>query len=237
MTGTKTITIPFWATLLTILGVIILCSLGTWQLQRLAWKNELITKLENSYNASGKNVLDLDTINSGDLPYGRVKGQLLTPKGLFLGYETREINGLNQPGKILITPLKTESGNILIQMGWWPLSQSNRSIYKGYRGEEIWLEGLIKKPSWNVFTPDNDPPSDIWYKIDTEQIAEAKNIENLYPFILVADKASPGFSEIYPNNERWEPNNNHAQYALFWFTLAGALIIIYWLRFIRKTEN
>ena len=76
--------------------------------------------------------------------------------------------------------------------------------------------------------------NDIWYRPDIFQIATEKDLKNPIPFMMYADSASQKFDAQFPNNTRWQPNNNHAQYALFWFSLAGALIVIYVLRFLKK---
>ena len=55
MTGTKQIKISFWATIFIALGVVVLCTLGTWQLQRLAWKEDIMAKLDAAYDNPIKN--------------------------------------------------------------------------------------------------------------------------------------------------------------------------------------
>jgi len=57
--------LPFWATFLTLIGVIILCALGTWQVKRLAWKNDIVQKLHTAYASSG-NALSFNTMKEND---------------------------------------------------------------------------------------------------------------------------------------------------------------------------
>ena len=46
--------LPFWATILTALGVVVLCGLGLWQSERLEWKKALLERIDEEYavNAS-----------------------------------------------------------------------------------------------------------------------------------------------------------------------------------------
>ena len=41
--------LPFWGTILTICGICVLCALGTWQYQRLQWKNEILKTIDAEY--------------------------------------------------------------------------------------------------------------------------------------------------------------------------------------------
>ena len=237
MTGTKTtqsksIKLPFWATLLTLLGVVTLCALGTWQIQRLQWKNDILNKLDAAYESPQTNP-DLSNLSSDSFTYGTMKGRFLFDKSILLGHSVQN----EKPGRTLITPLDTEQGTILINMGFIPnenpldghfLSASNNAT--------ISFTGIIRQPKWNSFTPQNTPDNDTWYRADINEIANAKELKSPIPFVLYADSASQKFDAKFPNNTRWQPNNNHGQYAFFWFTLAGALIIIYMLRFL-KTQK
>lgn len=227
MTGTKTIKLPFWATIFTILGAIVLSGLGTWQLHRLAWKTDILNKLDAAYENPIQNP-DLSTLKEDEFIYAELKGRFLFNKSILLGYQIKN----EKPGQSLITPLLTNQGTLLINMGFnpqdWPLEDH---FLKRYNNQTISFRGLVRKPDWNSFTPQNEPEKDSWYRLDIPQIAQTKGLENPSPFVMDADFASRKFDAQFPRNERWQPNNNHLQYAFFWFTLAGTLIIIYRLRF------
>lgn len=231
MTGNKAIRLPFWATLLTLLGLIVLCGLGAWQVQRLAWKQDIITKLDQAYEGQSSAALDLDNITD-NFAYGRVSGRLLADKALLLGPRTQN----KEIGNDLIVPLQTNGRTLLINMGWsnWPLEDMP---IKHLNGKTVWFEGLINTPHWNSFTPPNEPDKDLWYRADINEIAEVKALKEPYPFVLRAEHASHKYDAAFPNNERLYPNNNHLQYAFFWFAMATALIVIYVLRFITNNKK
>ena len=223
------IKLPFWATTLTLIGVITLISLGTWQLQRLAWKNDLIEQLNTAYESENSATLDLENINPDGFTYGRVSGTFLPHKAILLGPRTRN----KEIGHDLLVPLKVSNRTLIINMGWTKYSLDELPIYH-LKNKNVWFEGLVRTPKWNSFTPENVPAENLWYKADINEIAEVKDLKSPYPFVLRAENASHKFDAAFPNNERLMPNNNHMQYALFWFSLALSLIVIYVLRFIVK---
>ena len=218
--------LPFWATFLTLLGLCILCALGTWQIQRLTWKNDLISRLDAAYESSASTALDLDNINQ-DYVYGRIKGRFMPDNALLLGPRTQD----KKIGHDLIVPLKTGNRTLLINMGWsdWPLGEM--PIHH-LQNRNVWFDGMIITPGWNSFTPPNEPDKNMWYRLDVKEIAETKQISDPYPFILRAEHASHKFDAAFPNNKRIYPKNNHLQYAIFWFAMAAALLTIYMLRFV-----
>lgn len=87
------------------------------------------------------------------------------------------------------------------------------------------------KPS--IFTPENDPARNSWFYVDLAAMAKAAAIVHVLPFYLDAD-ASPNPGG-WPQGGQTETDlpNNHLQYALTWFALAAALIVIY-VRFARR---
>lgn len=230
MTGSEN-KVPVWGTILTILGVIILCALGTWQLQRLQWKQDILDKLDNAYKANQNAALNPADMTKNDFMYGRVTGSLLAEKAILLGPRVRD--GI--VGEHLIVPLETNDGVLFVNLGWTDQTLDSQPL-DIYKGQTLWLEGLARAPDWNSFTPDNIPQEDIWYKTNIEQIADTKSLANPLPYILYAERASVDFNGLFPNHKRWAPNNNHLQYAFFWFAMAAAMIGVYGLRFFYKRK-
>ncbi len=234
---------PFWATFFTIIGALILCSLGTWQFQRGAWKTEILSKLNRAYDGAAAQSQDLFAQNftDGAFLYGRVEGRFLADKALFVGPRTKG----EEIGFHLLVPLETQTGTLFVNLGF-ANSQKRVQAIRHLNNQTLWFEGLARAPDWNSFTPDNLPEEDVWYKLDLEEIAAAKNLPPPLPYILYAERSSERFkqgapdripTDMFPNNERWYPPNNHGQYTLFWFAMAGVLIVIYGLRFLRKPEE
>lgn len=256
--------LPFWATLFTFLGVLILCGLGSWQLQRLSWKTDLLAALEEAYDPK----FPLPLYDSQDISnFYTAKKRLFRGKikGFYLGDE----DGRPQRFFIKLKPYKgklgayvyepflmKDGGVIFVRRGWIDTSQiwnyllsfrfslSNLNLIQE---KNLWEEetGLfLEPPKPNRFTPENTDTD--YYSIDFGKMAEKIGIkpEKVSFYILYADKKGGNeslpegpvtFDDLITNVEsKPSLNNNHLGYALFWFTMAGILTVIYALRFIRK---
>jgi len=92
-----------------------------------------------------------------------------------------------------------------------------------------------KKPSF--FLPDNRPDLNLWFWVDLPAMARADGIGEPAPFYIDADKTpNPGG---WPKGgvTRLDLPNDHLQYAITWFALAIALVVIYVLYHRRKPDS
>lgn len=220
---------PYLATILMLVGVVILCALGTWQLQRLSWKNNFIEQLDRAYAGERTQALDLNT----EFSFGQVQGFFLSDEAVLVGPRTRD----GEIGAHVIVPLAIDGGHTLfVNLGWSDADdvKAFEKLFRPAQAQSISFSGLLRASDWNSFTPENVPESDVWYRADPIDIANAKGLVKPVPYILYAERASYDFDGVFPNNERHYPNNNHMQYAFFWFSLAGVLFVIYVLRFLRS---
>lgn len=229
------IKIPFWATTLTIIGVFVLCSLGTWQIKRLAWKEQLIEKIESRHEADFVEFSPADFSSENEFFKGKIKGTFLYDKTIKL--QSRTFDGT--PGVHVITPFKLSSGEtLLINRGWAPLDYNTEQSEPAKKSGTV--TGMIRatrRP--NIFVPPNNPDKDRWYSINIEQISIAKTLKNILPVMLYEIDLSKSADDLtYPDANALEIhiNNNHKQYAFFWFSLALTLIVVYALRFLRKKK-
>lgn len=228
MTKTK---LPFWATVLTIICVIILCALGTWQVQRLQWKEGLLSDIEQAYQVDPDTYLIgseqlMDAYDQNRLALrGTIIGHYLVNKSFKLGPRPRD----GKQGYHLYTPLKLlDDGIVLVNRGWIPATANMPVAPTG----TLRVKGIIKKPDpANRFTPPNRPIDNEWYTIDFAQIAQEKALPNLAPYVLyIEGKSTEGLP--IPVGEKPELYNNHKFYAIFWFMMAGMMVVFYILLFI-----
>ncbi len=205
----------------------VLVYLSSWQFQRLEWKKDIIQKLDSEYQKDPlQNVYSYAKLNAlGDIEqpirYGQVRGKFIFEKQILVGPKPQN----NKIGYQVITPLKIKNNEyILVNRGW----VDNDDIPKLRPITELTsfsVNGVIRKPDWNSFTPDNSPENDIWTKLDIENIARAKDIKNIAPVMMYAEN---DFDYItVPHSKKWYPRNKHSQYALFWACMALALIVVF----------
>lgn len=222
--------VPVFATITLAFSLVILISLGTWQLQRLAWKQGLIADLTTAYDTAGA-AKDLVRADVADLQfyYGRVAGQALWGQAFLMGPRVQD----KKIGNSFMVPVRLNGGDhIIVNMGW--TDRELVDLLPVVPDKEVQITGLLRRPYWAWMTPDNQPDQDIWYRPDLQDIATAKQLADVWPFLLYADHVTGAVIEGLPNNARWSPKNNHAQYAAFWFSMALILTVIYWLRFFAK---
>lgn len=222
---------PFWATALTVAGVSVLCTLGTWQLQRLEWKEGLLTKI-NAHDDGALSALSVsDLTPENEFLKGRLNGRYLFDKEITLQPRTHD----GKPGIHVITPFVLENANtILINRGWVPLDT------QWSQDPQNTLDVILRVPKRpNKFVPNNTPEQGEWYALDVEQIAKAKALNdplvvigNLLPDQNVDQQQLPDPSALTINL-----NNNHLQYAIFWYTMALTMITIYVLRFLKPVRK
>jgi surfeit locus 1 family protein len=208
-----------------ITAFIILISLGTWQLNRLTWKSDIIEQLNTVYAINAEeNILSFDDlkITNNDLPilYGSVEGKFDYSREILVG--PRPFEG--DIGYNVVTPLTLKNGGtVLVNRGFIATEQKDQASSTHPKGR-IKISGLIRKPDWNSFTPENSPENNVWTKLDITQIAKAKNIRSIAPLMVYAEKSSKDFGILQMQPARWVPRNKHQQYAIFWFTMAGVFL-------------
>lgn len=149
-------------------------ALGSWQVQRLSWKTELIAKFEDRLVREPLPLPpSIDPSAIHDFDYRRVlaTGTFRHDQEMLIGPRMRD----GKDGYMVVTPLERENGTtILVNRGW--INKAHRdqrtrpaSLPRG----RVTVEGLLREP-WkkNMFTPDNRPDKWEFYFPDVKQMAE-----------------------------------------------------------------
>jgi len=237
--------IPIGGTIFMLAGVAALCWLGHWQTERLQWKNALIQKIEAEYSRDPlDNAFDADAIKAIEqetppIAYGSLRGQFHHEFEILIGPRTHD----GKPGYHIVTPFSVAGGGgrVLVNRGWVPLDLADPVKRLENQGEEmVTLTGMARLPDKpNPFTPHNDPKNHTWYSVNAEDIGIAANMPGLPSVVFYAETQAPPISGDYPvmQAERKIPNNNHLQYAIFWYTMAALFVLIYLLRFFGPQKN
>ena len=234
--------LPFWGTILTIIGVIVLCQLGFWQLARWQWKTEILEQLETEYAKDAHEVaLTFDNpVAANQLVRGYVTGTYQHDKEMWI--QTRTYDGI--PGYHMLTPfvLENKKGVLLVNRGWIPIEQEmpKDGLIERSAGP-VKIVGMVKSvPRANSFVPENRPTKNQWFRIDLAQMAQEKGIEQFIDnAVFYVEDEGRGEKGHYPFHVATlnKPNNNHAQYMVFWFTMAFLMVLIYVMRFIMPQKN
>lgn len=221
---------------LTLIGTVILCGLGTWQLQRLAWKQNLVAMVEARSQAPAVPlppeaawpalVRESDEYRKVTLA-GRFDHDREVQVFTSLQDERFDVSG---PGWWVMTPLMREDGTaVLVNRGFVPYEFRDPATRAAAHVEgDVEITGLLRLPEeGNIFTPDNKPGSRTWYVRDPLAIAAAEGIDRVAPFFVDAD-ATPNPGGLPQGGAtRVAFRNDHLGYAITWFGLAASLVGVY----------
>lgn len=222
-----------------IIGLLILLSLGTWQVSRLQWKNELQQEMSERFAAEAVPLSSLDHQDPVAPYYQRVsvKGAFLHDKEVHV-YMVSPKDGSSQAGYQILTPLKKSDGSfVLIDRGWVPeeLKDASRRVFSLPDGI-VTIEGVILPgEKRGAFTPDNDFEQKIWYWIHIPEIADALEID-LSSF-FIRDFGYKGDDIFLKKEYQPELHNDHLQYVITWYSLALILLVIYILFQIQRKHK
>ena len=195
--------------------ILILLSLGAWQLYRLNWKLDLISEIENSL----KNI-PIELSKADKKNYLRIKtsGKVDFNKQIYL-YNLNE-NG--NPGFEVINPIKIDNENFLINRGWINFDQKEKSEINLF--DETNIIGTLKlQTKANSFKPENDIGKNYWFTLNRDDVFSYTGKRfSKYIIYLNGEYKIPKPKVITANI-----SNNHKKYAITWFSMAISILIIY----------
>ncbi|MBC8056021.1 MAG: SURF1 family protein [Rhizobiales bacterium] len=193
--------------------------LGSWQLQRRAWKLDLIERVETRVRAPAVAAPGSERwaqVSAAGDEYRRVQvtGRFLADADTFVQAVTERGAGF-----WLLTPLQRDDGSmLLVNRGFVPPeSRTSVSVSAG----TITLTGLLRvtEPGGG-FLRRNDPGANRWYSRDVAAIAAARRLENVAPYFVDADAAPDSSVPPVGGLTVIAFTNNHLVYAITWYTLA-----------------
>jgi surfeit locus 1 family protein len=195
-----------------VLGLLVF--LGTWQLQRLQGKTELIARIAASEAAPAAPLRDPPE----PLARARATGRFDHAREAFLGVSPRG----PVLGTQLVTPLLRDgAAPILVDRGWVPLGRADPIV----RPEgEVTVEGWVRPAERaGLFSATDDTAGRRFYTFDPAAIGAALGMPAVAPYGLVLlGPGGAGFPD--PARTLPRPTNNHLGYAITWYGLALSLL-------------
>ncbi|KAK7417009.1 surf-like protein [Neonectria magnoliae] len=218
--------------------------LGSWQVQRLGWKSDLIAKFEDRLVRDPLPLpptIDPDAIHDFDFRRVYAAGRFRHDQEMLVGPRMRD----GTDGYMVITPLERDGGStILVNRGWIDKKhRDRRSRPDGLPTGEVTVEGLLREP-WkkNMFTPENRPERGDFYFPDVKQMAQLTGSQPVWveatmeqEFMQMVDYEARGI----PYGRAAEVNlrNNHAQYIFTWYALSVATSIMLFMVVKKPSSN
>jgi surfeit locus 1 family protein len=226
-----------WPTFWSALGLLLLLGLGTWQVQRLAWKEGLIAERNAALAATPVPLpKTLDAARALEFHPVRAAGEFLNDHELDLNAQSFA----GDQGFHIVTPFRLGDGTIVfIDRGFVPTDRRRPATrVAGEIAGPTAVTGLLRlpePPGW--FTPANEPAKNSWFSVDLPAMAQTAGVGGALPFYIDADKTPVPGGWPQGGQTITDLPNDHLQYAITWYALAVALVAIY-IRFaIRRRRS
>ena len=217
----------FW--LIMGLGVLLFglfCALGVWQVERLAWKRDLIATVDARLAAPAAAAPAPEVwpqINQTDDRYRKV-----TVTGRFRHDDEVLVQAVTELGGgfWVMTPLVTQNGTWLINRGFVPADRRDPDTRAtGQIDGTVTVTGLMRMTEPDgAFLRANAPESQRWYSRDVAAIADQTGIDLAPAFIDADATPNPGGLPV-GGLTVVAFRNSHLSYALTWFVLALGSIV------------
>ena len=211
-------------------------ALGFWQLDRARDKAQLFASFDAGVGTKAKAMYDVYRLI--DVPrYGPVtiEGRYDDRRTFYLDNQTVE----GRPGVHVMTPLDTARGTVIVNRGWIPLPDRQRLPGIETPTGRVTIFGAVATPPrTGLRLGDAAWPSGGWPKLvtyfDLDQVSAALDRPVVNRVVLLSPESPDGFLR------QWRPRvmspERHRGYAVQWFALAGAVIIV-WALMRRRSSS
>ncbi len=208
--------------------------LGTWQVERRAWKLALIDRVEGRVHSAPVDApppVEWPRVKTASHEYLHVQAT-----GIFLPASQTRVQALTElgTGYWLLAALRLTDGSIiLVNRGFIAAEPPERTVSPhGLPAGQVTVTGLLRMPEpRGTFLRHNDPAADRWYSRDVQAIAAARGLRMVAPYFIdaeppgatgdAADAPVGGLTVI-------AFHNNHLIYAITWYTLALMIPVALW---------
>jgi surfeit locus 1 family protein len=236
--GRLNFTPGLWPSLVTLVLLGVLLSLGFWQLHRAEQKRVLLASYERDTKATVfqlepnlRSVSDLDYHFASAVGYYDAKHQFLLDNRTYLG----------RAGYHVLTPFKLRESSVavLVNRGWIPIGASRDEVPDlRVSTQRRSIEGRIKQPSAGGLMLGEEQPRERWpYRIQRVDM-QRLSTELAYPLLPVILLLDGEQQDGYVRD--WNPLTSGPErnvgYAVQWFGLAAVLLIIYLVVNTRRTR-
>jgi surfeit locus 1 family protein len=214
-----------------------LCALGTWQLQRRGWKQELIASTQARLAAAP---IPFDYAVSRALAGENMEYQPVYLDGAYANDRESFVFGTHDgaPGVYVFTPLGardlSRNGRrfVYVNRGFAPQDFKERNTRRdGLIEEEIVVRGLfrsaeVKRGLEKWLAPENQLQDNLFFLRDPKVFAQQSALE-VPSFYIDAFVETPAAAWPQGGLTRVEFPNRHLEYALTWFGLAATLLGVF----------
>jgi surfeit locus 1 family protein len=219
-----------------LVGVAVLSALGTWQLQRKAWKEDLIATLERRFAAAPRPLPpppEWPALRRADMEFRRVRFTatfLHDREALVYTSGSALRSDASSPGYWVFTPAQlADHALVMVDRGFVPEGRQDPARRpQGRMAGPVDIVGVLRwpePPGW--FSPTPDVAHNLWFVRDPAAMAAAKDLGAVAPFYVEQESPLPPGGWPSPAKLKVNLPNNHAQYVITWYGLAAALALVF----------
>jgi surfeit locus 1 family protein len=209
-------------------GLLALCA---WQIERRAWKLDLIAQIDARVDAPlvdapGPAAWPAISAATDAYRHVRASGEWLRDRDTRVQAVTAQ-----GAGDWVLTPLRTDAGFVVLVNRGFVSADTKAALPALPSRAEITGLLRISEPKGG-FLRANDPAADRWFSRDVAAIAQARGLGEIAPYFIDA-AADPGQQLPVGGLTVISLPNNHLVYAVTWFVLAamvGAFAVRLWRR-------
>jgi len=220
--------------LLTIAALGVLIALGTWQLERLQWKEGLIAALDAKLAAKPTDLPPRERwqrLDAATEEFRRVAfpAEFLAGEEAFVYTSGSALRpDISGPGYWVFSPARLIGGSlVVVNRGFVP--EGKRNLDTRQQGQPSGVVEIVGAMRWpevpGAFIPKDEPEKNLWFDRDPAAMATAKHWGTVAPFYIdmEAPPAAGGLPKAGPLKASLP--NNHLQYAVTWYGLAAVILI------------
>jgi surfeit locus 1 family protein len=219
-----------------LLAFIVLIGLGTWQVERKAWKEALIAALTERLATLPETLpapATWQNLDAASDEYRHVKFTALfdnAAEALVYGAASAFRPDVSGPGYWVFTPARVADGSlVMVNRGFVPEDRKEpQSRAEGQISGPVEIVGALRWPDTrHWFTPADDAAHNLWFNRDPHAIAAAKGLGAVAPFFVEMEAPVPPGGLPSPGKIVVNLPDNHLQYAITWYGLAAALVGVF----------
>jgi cytochrome oxidase assembly protein ShyY1 len=228
----------------TLAMLMVFIGLGVWQLQRRVEKHALIAALTERLAAAPLALPappEWSTLTPAKDEFRRVSfaATYESPDAMVYSSGSSVREDISGPGTWAFMPARLAGGeSVVINTGFVPNTMQDRAVEdravaRLITHQPVTLTGYIRFPeSAGLLTPSENPAKRLWFTRDHLAMARALGWPTVAPFYIDLELPVPANGIPKPGPLEIHLKDDHLQYAITWFALAGAVVIAFavWLR-------
>jgi cytochrome oxidase assembly protein ShyY1 len=229
----------------------LLLGLGIWQLQRRVEKHALIAALTERLAAAPVSLphpAQWSGLSPAQDEFRRVSFDAVyqrLPDAMVYSSGSAVRDDISGPGTWSFLPARLPDGEIIVinagfvQNTMQDRPVEDRAVAPLITGQSAKLTGYLRFPEQaGLLTPPEDPVKRLWFTRDHRAMAKALGWGQVAPFYVDLELPVPANGIPKPGPLEVHLRDEHLQYAITWFGLAGAVMIAFavWLRGYRRRD-